>query len=606
MNGPRTRSVSECRGWLLLLVAATIAGPAAATEINVEDSRWNLDNLLRGSRFNQLVLDVANVSGTEFDGNLRYVVDGTAIGGGLVLVQPLYLAADQKKRVVFDVPVQGQYLDDGRVEWGRSRDQRLMIKPPGFAGGEYTTEGQPVGDVPPVVWISAELSGTSVRGVQRLQERFFPTSAVSLPGDGVLALDHDPAWQPAQRQTFADWLQLGGRVLIFEPTSGDTTFTGEMEFLNRLADAGEGWPVGLGRVYRPSQRPQDLTPEDWATLSKELATPATTLTGYYGEDVYDAFAEGTYSAFSQVHRPVINWLLVFVLFVMYIVGIVGGGLFTARKTRNWKAIYGLLAALIIGFSLLFWQIGQRGHGEQSRALTVATVDVLDAETGRSRVEGWTQFFTTGSDQYAFRPTDARTAFQPREVDSTVLVLSGPDAALVRRVAGYAASSFRWQSIVDGLELPHITSLRRLPDDRVQVTLSAPLPADADSALFWNGMRARGVSGETTFNANFNIGRREGIQLDDLNYYRYRNYGRSQKDLDRDRVASEMLETRSDTLQTVTETAPGTWAAGGTADAMVLLMTLPLPESLQTPYSDGAAHEGRIVVRTVALLDGDAE
>ena len=586
MSNPNFR-----RGLISALLCAA-ASPISATEINVEDWRWNLDNVGRGGSFNLLALDVANTSSGDFDGFISYETDATTVASGLVFRQPLFLTKGQRTRVYFDVPLNGDINDSGLVRWGRSASQTMLIDPPALATSEFADSNIDVRKTPPVVWLEPELGTFGGAGVAKLPDRKFPTTVVSLPADGVVAVDHDPEFQQAQRQALADWVRLGGIVVVFPPTSGDTEYSEELAFLNVRGGGSSGRPVGMGRVLHIDRRPDDWRSKEWEEFAESMAPPRTPITGAPSGSVAERFGNATYRAFSSVHRPVVSWGLILTLFVVYIAAIVGGGILVSKKTRSWKAVYGTLAMLIAGFSLVFWQIGKRGHGERSRTLTVARVDLLDGE-GRARAEGWSQFFTVSSNRVAFTPADGRTAFKPRESDRSQDIRDGVDAAMERNVPGFAAASFRWQGLVDVPDVPRPTSAALDAYGELQVEFDRPI-GGADVAAIVAGLRTDMRTSGTTASGTPRQSPANSTSLPGLHFSD--RFGTDADELDRDRVAAAVTRGQALGLAAIASQSSSAWRAGATGDSALVVYTVPLPPSLQTDYGEGAGHDGFAVVR----------
>lgn len=452
---------------LLILLATCASGFASnvalATELNIEDYRWNLDGVGRFEEFNQLTLQVTNQSSADFDGDLEFI-QGGLIAPTAVLRQPLFLAKGQSTRVVFDVYFSSYIEAETYIRWGRRDDQIFdVVSPDGIWSWKSVPAAKEARELPPVAWLSASDRATSPGtggAIREMAPRWVPISAAALPTDSVVALSSDPPIQPAQRQALADWVKMGGTMYLFRDGDSYDQFSGELAFLN-LAMPRQA--VGRGLVVRDRRNFTQLDAEDWRDMSRKAHTGLGSLItedehSYMYNQLQNGFSDGIYQAFSLIHRPEVSWPLVFTLFFIYIAAILFGGIFVSKKTRDWKATYATLALLIGLFSVLFWYIGARGHGEQSEAMTLAVVDVVDADSsaGRGRVRAWTQFFSTSSGVFDLKPIAGRVGFRPRETGGRELIYDGAEGVYRRRVPVFSAASFQWQGITE-MTTPQVLS-----------------------------------------------------------------------------------------------------------------------------------------------------
>lgn len=579
-------------------------GTASASELNVEDLRWNLDGLVRHGQFNTLTLLVSNVSATDFDGVLEFYQGGT-VAPTRRYTQPVFLGKEQTTRVAYDVYI-GSYEEGGLIRWGPRDNQSYDVPSPSalWPWKEIDFEGDPL-SVPPVVWVDTGLTAAPTSGgsVRPLPPRWFPVSAAALPTDAVVALSQDPGFQPAQRQAFSDWVRLGGTVYVFPNGSEFDEFSGEMAFLNRNTPRNV---VGRGAVIREERQPRDLSADDWRLLARSrprdrFASAMGQQQGYnnYQYDYVQVnFADSVYEVLSFVHRPKVIWSLVFLLFFVYIAAIVVGGIVVSKKTRDWKATYATLGVLIATFSGLFWWVGARGHGEETEALSIVAADLLvDASseadksgTRRARLHGWTQFFTTSSGSFELKPVDGRTAIRPREYVAGAVIVDGPTGALSRSIPVYSAASFEWQGISD-ITTPVVGQATYDREKRRAIVDLQGVGANAEVRLVRNGR----VTMLNRDPAGFVGSSWTSVQpFTALEPQSYEIRSRLEYVDTRDQIRSQVLDTLESWLQQYSRTDEQ-GVLDNADDAGVLLVLDDLPAELTARFPD-ATHRGRILYR----------
>lgn len=582
----------------LLLMAP---GNASATELNIEDFRWNLDGFVRFEEFNQLTLQVTNQSSDDFDGNLE-LVQGNLFAPNMVLTQPLFLAKGQSTRVVFDIYTTS-YIDETTLRWGRREDQSYVpVSPDGIWSWNNVKAEKEAAELPPVAWITdGSRAPITVGGtVRELPARWVPISAASLPTDSVIAMSSDPPLQPAQRQALADWVRMGGTVHIFRQGDSFDSFADELSFLNLNVPK---QVVGRGLVVRHQRSASAMQSEDWRTLSRD-AHPGRNFMeaehnyGNMYNQLQNGFSDAVYQALSIVHRPQVYWPLIFLLFFVYIAAILFGGILVSRKTRDWKATYATLGILIGLFSGLFWYVGARGHGEQSEIMTLAVADVVErkGDKSRARVRAWTQFFSTSSGTFDLKPVDGRVAFRPRERSDEIIV-DGPEGLLRRRVPLFSAASFQWQGLSE-LTTPTVTAAQYDATERVATLEGNGFSADAKLQLI--------VGGQTT-SLSWKDGKlvSTGWQSEQVRTSLEPNahsLGRNRRNnLDRESARREVLDASSSWL---TQFANYTNEASAASqdDAGVLIVVDQLPPEMKSVYGPDLLESGRILYRIPVRFD----
>ena len=450
---------------LLLPLTLAAAAPAAASELNVERWHWNLDNTARPAQFNTLLLSVTNVSPEPFDGELTlFDADGAA-----PIRQPVYLPPGQRQRVFFDAFVNDS-SDRFLVRWGRRANQRIEIGSPTL---RTVSDGTTVVAIDDGRTLAPKQSGVSM-----LAAEDFPPSAATLPVGGLVLLDHMPRWQTAQQQTLLDWVRLGGEVRTLQRADTAPQFSGELAiFGSPAAEADGGMPLGAGRIIAVPLNLAQMPADEFKAMTRVAKPQAEAIApnanvnvinpndygGHYTPDFSPS--ESFFSSLSYLHRPDVNWSLIFTLFGAYIVVLIGGGLLVSRKTRSWQKTYLTLLGTVAAFSVLFWQIGARGHGEQSLLTTIAMADVLDDD--RVRISAWSDVFTPRSRDIVLKPGSGRAGLRPRENAGTLV--GGTDPMLARSAPPFSSVTFEWQAI-ESLPVPKLSDVTR-DGDRVTFRLT---------------------------------------------------------------------------------------------------------------------------------------
>ena len=411
------RCLSRCTFLMFALVG--IASPNAfAQKLKISQVVWGFDGRVTPNQFNPVSILVDNPSDEAFEGRISIRQSsgtGQAVGASFV-ENGVYIQALGRRWLQF-VPYVGTNPDNDewKLRWERKvSDLAVAIRP--LRGDELLPAVKSGQDA------FVALSGTGGlttgrKGVRNFDEAIFPTAATATHGLRSVVLDHVPRWEQPRRQAFADWLRLGGQLHLLKSEDGDyPKFTEELAILNGPQAQQR---VGSGVIFRYDMQATALdstfpkrartlenaflqVPEAGADEALERAIEqrradvemGRTSSLEYGWDV----AERTQNSLIEMTQPDHNWLLIYVLAILYILIIFPGCYLVGKRRAHYLVTYGAILGAATLFSLAFLYVGQRGYGEQAKVNAVAIAKKIDGD--RWDVIQWSNVFVTSGDTYS--------------------------------------------------------------------------------------------------------------------------------------------------------------------------------------------------------------
>ncbi len=373
--------------------------PSVGLSVQVERVIWNFHGRVVPEAFNPLAVRVVNRSAKPFEGAVvLHRTTGVGDRVGAKLVEPCYLTQGSSRWVLFHPYVRAS---PGRwsLRWGDGSDQQRSLKAP---------------DTGPPATVALSPSGglrAAGGGIERYPERAFPPSVTGTEGLHGVVLDHVPSWEGPRRRALLDWVRGGGTLhLVRGPTGKWPELSGEWKVLRgkgtvavgerSSGDAGDAEPavarVGAGRVVRHDRSLSEMTAED-------LGPPTPTDQGPSGppepasSSSPSGFARDVLSKLKQAVQPEHNWAAIYALAVVYILLVGPGHFLLSRKWLDWRLSMALLFVLVAVFGVLYYQIGQRGYGEEASVHTLAHARPVG--DGVYHVKRWSNLFVTRGGQY---------------------------------------------------------------------------------------------------------------------------------------------------------------------------------------------------------------
>jgi hypothetical protein len=390
------------------LVWSSISSSASA--LDVADYKWGFNGKVAPHRFNVLSALLNNPTPQPFDGDV--VLRKTLGGAGQVdatILEHVTLAPNSSKWVQFYpyITSDGGYSSEN---WAIS-----------WRGGSYPLPVPRIAKYQRVVL--DDPNGVSAKGGAvkfHLPDNLFPPFVTATDALQLVVLDHVPRWEETRRQSFLDWLYLGGTVVLLQEPSGKfPDFTGPLSVLKTPLD---DQMYGAGRVLRvPLTRPQ-FGEEEFRQICAGLPKNFQAPNGEKSDDIIDkvdetqqfqpnqnyGYAEGTdpfksnsfLSQLKQMTKPNHNWVLLHLMFWVYIALVFPGCYLLGKKWSDFRVVYAGLLGTVALFSLLFSYVGQRGYGEATAIHTVAIAKPLP--DGQMDVSSWSNIFVTGGAEYEIR------------------------------------------------------------------------------------------------------------------------------------------------------------------------------------------------------------
>ena len=225
--------------WMLCAIFAWTCLTSSASAIDiVADYKWGFNGKVAPHRFNVLSVLLNNPTPKPFEGDIR--LQKSLGGAGTVdaaIVEHVVLGPYSQKWVQFFPYVTseaGYSGENWRMTWpGSSYDLQV----PRLAKYQRIILDDPN---------SVSAKGGSIKF--HLADNLFPPFVTATDALQLVALDHVPRWEEARRQSFLDWIYLGGTVVILhEPSGKFPDFTGPLSILKTPL---EDQMYGSGRILR--------------------------------------------------------------------------------------------------------------------------------------------------------------------------------------------------------------------------------------------------------------------------------------------------------------------------------------------------------------------
>lgn len=401
-------------GWLFLWVL--FAMPLDALEIR--QTIWGFDGRLVPDRFNPVSVLVDNPAPAPFEGALTLAQNGAGLRG-TEYVQPIFLAPRTTRWVQFHVFV-GTDPGNFRFRWGRGGNQ-------GFEVVDELKLGAPA-----CVWLRDSTNAFASTGaIKAFPDELFPTTVAATEGCDSVVLDHVPSWESARREAFLDWLKLGGTVHLLPAADGKPLVFGDgLEPLNAEGDV----RYGIGRVVRHQVNIRDFSERYLA----DRGFPAVTTRQSQNPSIYDL--ENTFSQqLSSLTKPNVNWTIIHILAVAYIVTI-GPLHYRYRRRLDYRVSILVFLGAVALFGTLFAIVGRRGYGESQVVNSLTIAHSLGG--GRYDTTQWISAFATAGDIYTITHDAPANLYSPVGFDAGGnRSLNGKDGRIELDIPLYSARTF---------------------------------------------------------------------------------------------------------------------------------------------------------------------
>jgi hypothetical protein len=416
---------------LLFLLVLT----QAALALEIKQTRWGFDGKAMPERFNILsVLVAQEPGGKPFDGELVLTeTRGTEQAVGAPLVQTLYLTPGTERWVQFVPFVTQEY--EWRLRWGRG-DKAVAPVPAPKLG-------------PPAAVVLLDLASVFAPNLRLpgFPENLFPTNVAATDALDQVVLDHVPRWDAPRREAFLDWVRRGGLVHVLRGPEGFPNFDGDLSVLNIPPGAGtDALRVGAGRVLRHEIERADFD----ATVLHKAGYPLREFQkqdNEYGNALY-RFDQTMLQNLASLTRPQVQWWLLYLLTIAYLLLIGPGHYFWSRKV-DWRMALGGFLGLVAAFALAFIIAGHRGSGENQTSHALAIARSLGGT--RWDVQEWVSAFATRGDYYKLTHTAPANFYAvPSDGESvSAKAFGGKEGHLEADIPLYSARPFMHRAVMAG-------------------------------------------------------------------------------------------------------------------------------------------------------------
>ena len=384
----------------------TVLGSSSAEAIEITDVRWGFDGTAQSETFVPFHVLVRNDSNVPFDGTIS-LVKRNSLGNriGATWIKNTILAPGQQNWIRFAV-----FLEDGDVVRKNTRSLwSWQVSWSGPQPGSYRIETGPrQGRTARVLLLPRGDVAAGSFGIPVLADELFPPTVTITDTLGTVFLDHVPRWQDAQRRAFRNWLYRGGHVHILHDSTGRyPRFPSSLGMLNQPGNPTQPpkipFEIGQGHVGHHPRSRFDIDASFVSTLTVGIAPPKknTASTGDNDDGHFGGLSSSSgnafFSRFKQMTTPDHNWLVIFLLAILYWLLLFPGGLVLGMKRIDFRIVLGSILATIAIFSLGFSWIGARAYDEATVINSLATARHLGGD--RWDVQQWSALFVVDGDTY---------------------------------------------------------------------------------------------------------------------------------------------------------------------------------------------------------------
>ena len=236
-------AIAGLRTVVAILLWSALATSASA--IDISEVRWGFNGKVAPHRFNVLSVLVNNTTPKQFTEKIR--LRKRLGGAGLVdaeIVEEVTVTPGALKWVQFYPYITSENRRGGAI------GETWFLSYPGDGGGY----GYPVPEPHMAKYqrvILDDPNSISARGGAikfHLPDSLFPPFVTATDALQLVAIDHVPRWEESRRQSFLDWLYLGGTAVVLHDSSGK--FPDFAESLNILKSPLDEQMYGAGRILK--------------------------------------------------------------------------------------------------------------------------------------------------------------------------------------------------------------------------------------------------------------------------------------------------------------------------------------------------------------------
>ncbi|MCB1094664.1 MAG: hypothetical protein KDN22_03700 [Verrucomicrobiae bacterium] len=412
--------------------------PNTSGALDYAEISWGFDGRVVPDQFNLLTVVVRNLDKKPFDGvvTLERTQGIGKIGG--TEVKECYLEPGNSRILQFYPRVTG--LSQWQLRDGVGHAE---IDPP--------TEGLPA----IVRLVDSEDPLRLSKALKAFPHQYFPTSICGTTGLFAAVTDYSPAFAPAQKVAFVEWLLAGGRLHVF--LSPDDQFPDfddpRLEMTGPQLAVGKSFKqkIGNGTVTWHRRTIANLTTAE-ASAVEPTRLPLDER-NYYGSIDTTIFHD-----LQDLTRLDIAWPVVYLSAITYII-LLGPGhyLWMRRRPRDYRMVLVVLGATIALFAALFAYIGRRGYGEKTQASTVSLARHIDGT--RYDVTSWGNVFVTKGDDYKLLHSSIHNFYSTGETYESVgaTFTNGRDGRMETEIPVFSSRTFVHSGVLDGMPRPELLS-----------------------------------------------------------------------------------------------------------------------------------------------------